>query len=116
MPTGGVAQTLFHLICARNDTSPNDYAEEYFQRGFASTKLYFERLGGKLDFVGKTVMDLGCGFGTTCIYMALNGASNVVGVDVHETRIAFARSKLTPAYPPLAALLALTFRIERHNN
>jgi 2-polyprenyl-3-methyl-5-hydroxy-6-metoxy-1,4-benzoquinol methylase len=115
MATDRVAGTVFHLVCARNDTSPNDYAEEYFQRGFASTKLYFERLGGKLDFVGKTVMDLGCGFGTTCIYMALNGASRVVGVDVDETRIAFARAKLARDYPRLAGIVEFKFVSELHD-
>ena len=36
------------------------------------------------DFTGKTVLDLGCGFGWHCRYAAEQGAAQVTGVDLSE--------------------------------
>lgn len=35
-----------------------------------------------LEFAGKTVLDLGCGFGWHCRYAIENGAKSVVGIDL----------------------------------
>jgi ubiquinone/menaquinone biosynthesis C-methylase UbiE len=45
------------------------------------------------DFVGKRVLDLGCGFGWHCVYAAEQGAASVVGVDISEKMLAEAREK-----------------------
>ncbi|WP_129715251.1 bifunctional 2-polyprenyl-6-hydroxyphenol methylase/3-demethylubiquinol 3-O-methyltransferase UbiG [Pedobacter sp. SYP-B3415] len=42
---------------------------------------------------GKSVLDLGCGYGWHCIYAAEQGASRVVGIDLSEKMIAVAKSK-----------------------
>ena len=36
------------------------------------------------DFEGKTVLDLGCGYGWHCEYAAQHGAVKVIGVDISE--------------------------------
>jgi SAM-dependent methyltransferase len=36
------------------------------------------------DFTGKTVLDLGCGFGWHCRYAIENGAQSVTGIDLSE--------------------------------
>lgn len=87
-------QTLFHLICSGKDTVEAAYEEDYFQRGFSEAKKFFQRFDGQLDVEDKTVLDVGCGFGSLCVHMARNGAKRVVGVDVDRNRIAFAQSKL----------------------
>ncbi len=98
----GLVQRIFHLICWKDTTIPSDYDEEYFQKGFDETALYFHRLGNRVDFIGKKVLDVGCGYGTTCIYVARHGAREVVGIDIQEHRIEFAKAKLRTEYSDLA--------------
>jgi len=45
------------------------------------------------DFEGKSVLDLGCGYGWHCIYAAENGASSVVGVDISKKMLETAKEK-----------------------
>lgn len=45
------------------------------------------------DFAGKSVLDLGCGYGWHCIYAAEQGASSVTGVDLSEKMLTIAREK-----------------------
>lgn len=45
------------------------------------------------DFQGKTMLDLGCGYGWHCIYAAEQGAEKIVGVDLSEKMLETARSK-----------------------
>lgn len=39
------------------------------------------------DFTGKTVLDLGCGYGWHCQYAVENGAEKVIGIDLSERMI-----------------------------
>jgi ubiquinone/menaquinone biosynthesis C-methylase UbiE len=41
--------------------------------------------------VGKSILDVGCGFGGKSVYYALHGARHVTGIDVDRDRIAAAR-------------------------
>lgn len=45
------------------------------------------------DFTGKSVLDLGCGYGWHCIYVAEQGASSVIGVDLSAKMLEVAREK-----------------------
>lgn len=45
------------------------------------------------DFTGKTVLDLGCGYGWHDRYAIDNGARSVIGVDMSEKMLAMAKSK-----------------------
>lgn len=45
------------------------------------------------DLRGKTVLDLGCGYGWHCKYAAEQGAAYVLGIDKSEKMIAVAREK-----------------------
>lgn len=45
------------------------------------------------DLAGKTVLDLGCGFGENCIRYVDKGAKRVVGVDISEKMLAVAESE-----------------------
>lgn len=44
------------------------------------------------DFTGKTVLDLGCGYGWHCRYAAENGAKEVIGLDLSQKMIQQAKS------------------------
>lgn len=39
------------------------------------------------DFQGKNVLDLGCGYGSHCIYVKQQGAENVIGIDLSKKMI-----------------------------
>ncbi len=43
------------------------------------------------DFAGKDALDLGCGYGWHCAYMAAHGARSVLGIDLSEKMLAVAR-------------------------
>lgn len=45
------------------------------------------------DFEGKSVLDLGCGYGWHCIYAAERGAKSVIGIDLSEKMLEKARKK-----------------------
>lgn len=45
------------------------------------------------DFIGKRVLDIGCGFGWHCLYAAEHGAEYVLGVDISEKMLSVAREK-----------------------
>ena len=38
------------------------------------------------DISGKTVLDLGCGFGYNCLDFVKRGASRVIGIDISKTK------------------------------
>lgn len=44
------------------------------------------------DMNGKTILDLGCGFGQNCIDFLNRGASRVVGIDISEKMLAIAKT------------------------
>jgi SAM-dependent methyltransferase len=89
-----LTQYLFHLVCRKDVRRPEGYNENYFQNGFDETIVFFRRLGNQVDFTNKHVLDVGCGYGSTCIYLAQHGARQVLGIDIEEERIAFAKEKL----------------------
>ncbi|MBX4271690.1 class I SAM-dependent methyltransferase [Clostridium estertheticum] len=43
------------------------------------------------DMAGKTVLDLGCGFGENCVDFLNRGATRVVGVDISEKMLSIAK-------------------------
>lgn len=49
------------------------------------------------DFVGKRVLDLGCGYGWHCIYAIEQGAVSVTGIDLSEKMLSIAREKVQSA-------------------
>ena len=45
------------------------------------------------DLTGKTVLDLGCGYGHNCVDFVNRGAKRVVGVDISEKMLAVAKEE-----------------------
>ena len=45
------------------------------------------------DLKGKSVIDLGCGYGHNCLEFIKNGASSVVGIDISEKMLEIARNE-----------------------
>ena len=79
----------------------NKYDNEEFFKKYAEMERSKKGLSGagewhelrKLmpDLKGKTVLDLGCGYGWHCKYAAENGAEGVTGIDISHKMIAKAK-------------------------
>ena len=66
-----------------SDTNSNDLLEQPAMRKLLP------------DLTGKTVLDLGCGYGHNCAEFAKNGAAKVVGVDISEKMLEVAKAENT---------------------
>ncbi len=75
---------------------------KYFKEQVIDTERYWRRLGGRPDFAGKVVLELGCGHGALCVDAALSGARRVIGLDLTSNRIAFARRFVAERFPQIA--------------
>lgn len=78
-----------------------DHDDRYFEEQFASTQTYVERFEGALDFVGKSVLDVGCGYGNACMHLVEQGAARAVGIDVDSHVLSFGKRALETDYAHL---------------
>jgi SAM-dependent methyltransferase len=79
----------FHRLTYAEPAAPENVADEaWLEQGLASTARFFSRLPDDLPIEGRRVLDLGCGFGTTCIHVAQRGARRVLGVDINDVTLA----------------------------
>lgn len=96
-----LTRKLFHLACYRKVVPAESIDEdEALARGMASTRRFFARLP-RLDLRGRSVVDLGCGRGETCLVVARAGARRVLGVDVEIGDLTKARRLLHERFPEL---------------
>ena len=66
-----------------NDEFFRKYGEmERSKKGLSGAGEWHELQKLMPEFKGKTVLDLGCGYGRHCKYAADNGAKRVVGTDI----------------------------------
>ncbi len=77
-----LSKAIFHLICVKEFSLPPSYSEDSFKEGLDSTSEFLRRIENRLDFEYKSVLDIGCGYGSTCIQATQSGAGYVVGVDI----------------------------------
>jgi SAM-dependent methyltransferase len=97
-------QKLLHLISHKSYSVPQNYDEKYFQHGFADIEKFFRRFGNLIDsneVKNSTIIDIGSGYGTTCIFLALRGAKHVTGVEIRQSLVEFADKKIDLEYPHL---------------
>lgn len=60
------------------------YAQWQFEKGADTIKFYRQRYSVKEMFIGKTVVDIGCGAAGKSLYYASCGAQKVIGVEILE--------------------------------
>lgn len=72
--------------------------------GLAQDERFFARLPD-LGLQGASVLDYGCGAGTTCVALAKRGAARVLGVDIQD--VDAARGWIAAAYPELVPRIEL---------
>lgn len=82
-----------------NDYEDEAYSLEYFEEQVIDSRKYWHRLGGRPDFSGKVVVEIGCGHGALTIDAALSGAKRAIGFDLSGCRIDFARQIVTRRFP-----------------
>jgi SAM-dependent methyltransferase len=97
-----LVQNLFHLICTHPAPEQPENRDKYFSWRLSEAQVFFARFDGNVDIRSKSILDLGCGFGATSIFLAQHGARRVVGVDTDEERLVFARNKLKSEFSTLA--------------
>jgi SAM-dependent methyltransferase len=97
-----LAQWAFHLVCVKEYVKSAAHYEQDFQAGFRSMEKFTRRFGGRLDFRGKTILDVGSGLGSPAFLMARRGAARVLGVDIVPYNIAFAEEQRRGAYADTA--------------
>jgi SAM-dependent methyltransferase len=82
---------------AESETDHQGYYEEQIR----SNDEFWRRFGERPDFVGRSVLDLGCGHGALTLEIARRGGM-AVGVDLNSELIDFARQNLLFSAPELA--------------
>jgi SAM-dependent methyltransferase len=58
------------------------FRDRFLNYDIESTRRFFARFGDRLDLTARSVLDVGCGRGATCIEAVRRGARRVVGVDL----------------------------------
>lgn len=74
---------------------------KYFDLRVKEVKKFWTRFDSKPDFTNKIVADVGCGFGPLTIDIGLSGADKVIGFDINNKAISFAKENLRINYPNL---------------
>jgi SAM-dependent methyltransferase len=97
---------LYHQICVGEvDNQPvlarSVGVDPHDDYELASSQRFFSRFRGALDVKGKSVLDVGCGLGETCVEAALRGATRVVGLDIRQSVIDRASEILAQTQPRL---------------
>ena len=73
----------------------------YFNYGKIENKKFWRRLGGKPNFENKSILDFGCGHGSLCIDIGKNDISSILGIDLSEKLLNFAKKNLKENYRDL---------------
>jgi SAM-dependent methyltransferase len=96
--------------CWPGAVSADDFAL-YFSHVPRQTReldVYWRRLGGRPDFRGKRVLDFGSSIGVGAFDALDHGAREVVGIEIDERLLRFARHRLQQDYPRYRDALAFT--------
>jgi ubiquinone/menaquinone biosynthesis C-methylase UbiE len=75
---------------------------KYFEEQIIDSQKYWRRFGGRPDFSGKIILEIGCGHGALSIDAAISGAQQVIGLDLISNRITFARRIVAERFPNIA--------------
>lgn len=86
---------------AQMDDVEYAFKRVYFESGDVSLERFWTRLGGRPDVTGAKVLDVGCGVGHLVVDLGLRGARRVVGLDINERSIKFARQHVQRERPDL---------------
>lgn len=71
---------------------------EYFKARIKKAETFCARFPNNIDFVGKSVLDIGCGHGALSIHASQKGAEKVIGIDLAPKLIMFANEIVKSDY------------------
>jgi 2-polyprenyl-3-methyl-5-hydroxy-6-metoxy-1,4-benzoquinol methylase len=80
--------------------SRGDTYEDYFRWQYESSPKLFAKYEG-LDLAGKSVLEIGCGIGGRTAWLAAQGTTRAVGIDINAGEIASAAQLCAKLYPSL---------------
>ena len=78
----------------RTDQKVIKFGVQYYQNHQKSNKNFWPRFPQKPNLQGKTILDFGCGKGAFCIDIAKENPKKIVGIDLEEQNIEFAKINL----------------------
>lgn len=78
---------------------------KHFNKSKIKNQKFWLRLGGAPSFKGLRVLDIGCGNGNLCVDIASKGANQVLGIDINNRLINFAKENILHNYPHLKNIL-----------
>jgi len=78
---------------------------DHFKRGEYENLRFWSRFGQAPDFRGAVALEVGSGWGSLCVDMALAGAKRVVGLDLKPRLVEFAREYVRRYYPQLVGIV-----------
>jgi SAM-dependent methyltransferase len=82
--------------------------ESHIKRQTDELEIFWRRLGGRPSFEGKRVLDFGSSIGCGAFDALERGAREVVGIEIDENLLAFARHRLACDYPQHSGALHFT--------
>ncbi len=74
---------------------------DYFNYGQIENEKFWRRFKHKPNLKNKSVLDFGCGHGALCVDLANSGAETVIGIDLEEKLLDFAKENLNQNYSQL---------------
>src|ERR1035437_1344967 len=84
--------------------SRSDTYEDYFRWQYESSSKLFAKYRG-LELAGKSVLEIGCGIGGRTAWLAAQGTTRAVGIDINAGELALAAQLWAKIYPSLASLV-----------
>ena len=91
-----------HASATRGMANSESDHRGYYEAQIRSNEEFWRRFGTLPDFVGKSVLDLGCGHGALTLEISQKRGGVAVGVDLNSELIDFARRNLLQNAPELA--------------
>lgn len=86
---------------SEREPGSREYNLRRFEGGAKENARFWSRLGEKPDFAGTRVLEIGSGWGSLAVEIALAGASRVVGLDLKPELVAFADERVRESFPEL---------------
>tara|TARA_A100000164_G_scaffold372838_1_gene402728 strand:- start:640 stop:1377 length:738 start_codon:yes stop_codon:yes gene_type:complete len=76
-----------------------DAGIQYYKAQLKSNKSFWPRFPTKPNIEGKTILEFGCGKGAFCIDLARENPKKIIGIDLHQQGIEFAKMNLDKNFP-----------------
>ncbi len=81
-----------------------------FENGGAENARFWERLGGRPSFEGRSVLDVGSGWGRMATDLGYAGAKRVLGLDIKQELVDFSNANVRLHHPRLAGRVEFRHR------